>query len=619
MRLTLDDYVNRDVDPNSPYEAQATVGDEFLEAALLDPALMSGSSVVSPAALEREMTFMVMRDVARQQQHIVFDMARDVGILQPFARTAVDALQYVDFSIGSLSPQSIQNSMLGTGIGIAANALSAIPNLYAQIAALVLDFSVSLVAWLQKLLGIDQPIAQPVRALFPTQEYSDEVDSDLFNHQVRLVMRSSYDWSSIFMPRYTGQLSSLSLKNEIGQRSVGWGLGYGENAKILWPRKCPSGHRDEGKNKCWDFTPTGPQSQVFRGSGGLGMVPGGQRIFGIVQTTALMSPTGPRTGHPSMYDPRCGGEHRVERIDIGTYYPTTTQGAMSIWDFVFQVGPAMYTIDAIGLAEGRAAGNDRYEIHGWKRYLKEIWEGVVELWRNPEYEHRWGCSFWKGALQQLVQNYTVSNFGVGVLSWTPSTNDKLSLADQDAWEKHNVYEKVIKEALWKLHAAQLTFLGKSNIAAYLPIYGGVKANPLQQEKVMGSMREYVIHRAFVEARERILKGDSKYNVVLADVLDPVFRKQIKDAGGGKGDRDVQTLQFVPEALAIPVGGLGLPPKFETPKFETQPSKGRKPWGYMAAGAGALALTGLGYYFWDDLAALMTTARERLPRLPRRSR
>lgn len=606
MRLTLNDYVDPQIDPNANYVPQAVVGDEFLDAALLDPALFAGTNVISPEALERETTFMVMRDVARQQQHIVFDTAREIGILQPFVPETLGALQYVDFTIDRLTPQSIQNSMLATGIGIAADTLSAIPNIYAQIAALVLNFSVSLVKWAQYLLGIDQPISAPVRAMLPTQEYSDEVDSDVFNHQVRAVLRSSYDWSSIFMPRYQGQLSGITRKNEIGQRSIGWALGSGGVPKIQWPVRCPSGHANEGKKKCWNFT----EGELL-GSGGLGMMPGGERIYGICQTTSNLVPTGPRTGHPSMYDPRCDHRDPVTTIDLGSFYPTTTQGALSIWDFIFQIGPAMYTVDAIGLMNGREKGSSDYEIQGWSQYVTEIWEGIVPLWRNSDYEHRWGCSFWKGALQGLVRNYTVSNYGVGVLSWVPTTNDALSMSDQDKWEDNNVYELIIKEALGKLHAAQLITLGRTNIAAYLPIYGGVSANAQNQEKVMGAMREYIVARSFSEARRRILESDSKYNVVLADVIDPEFRKQIVDAGGGKekGD-DIVTLSL--SEIAIPKGGLGLPGG-----QRTTPSAARKPWKYVAAGGAAIAATSLSYFFWDDLAALLTQARSRLPRRIRR--
>jgi len=608
VKLTLEDYNNPQVDPNRSYRPESMIGSESMEAMLLDPALLVGTAGISPNALRYEMTSMLMHDIGRMQQHIVFDLAKNVGILQPFVATTRDALQFVDFSLDRIVPNAIAQAMLSTGIGIATQTLSAVPNIYVQIANLALGFVMKLVSWGAGL----EPLNQPVRELLRTQEYSEDVDSDVFNLQVRTLMRTSNDWSSIFAPRYRGQLTSVFRASETGQRSQGWALGDGTVTKILWPRTCPSGSQYAGKKKCWDWS-----DGQFLPTGGLGMIPGGERIYGIVQTTSLEPANGPKTGHPAMYGTRCGGAEKVSRLDLGSFYPTTTQGALSIWELIFQIGPAMYTVDAIGLAEGREKGNWDYEIYGWKRYLNEIWEGVIRLWRNAEWEHNWGCGYWKGALMNLVQNYTYSPYGVGVMSWTPNTNDALSLFDQEKWEESNVYEQLMKEALWKLTSSQLLYLGKSNIAAYLPIYGGVEAHPLQQEKKMGAMREYVIQRAFVEARRRILEGDSKYNVVLKDVVDPTFRKQIKDAGGGKeSGQDMVTLQLTDlSGVAIPTGGLGI-----DPGIRVTPKQPKRTWPYLAAGGGALAATAAGYYFWDDLARLLTKARNKVrQRLPRRLR
>lgn len=601
MRLTFSDYSDPQIDPNDPFVPQAIVGDETLETAISDPAVFAASSSLPADALRRHTTEVAMRDVLRQQQLIVYDMGRTIGVLQPFVRSVIPSLRFVDLSLESLTPKSIARHAVQTWIGAAADVLSAVPNLYVQIAAAALDLSLTLVSWAQWIGKIDQPQARLVTPEMPVQEYSDETDAYLFNNDVRLTMQTTYDWTRLFMPRYRGELTGKTFKNRIQQRSIGWALGTGEIPRVHYP--------GSGRNKWkeWSYTDATTEGGGYLNSGGLGMIPGGQRIYGIVQTTAIEVPYGPRRGHPTVYDPRCDGYHGVSRTDIGSYYPTTTQGALSIWDFCFKIGPAMYTIDALGLAVGR---NDSYsyEVFGWRDYLDAIWNGVIELWRNETYEGGWGCSFWKAALQALVQNYTVSQFGIGTLSWTPSTNDALTLKDQDNWEDSNVFERVIKESLWQLTSAQLLYLGKSNIAAYLPIKGGVDADPLKQETVMGSMRDHVLRRQFYQARRRILDGPGKYNVVLKDVLDPVFRNQIKDAGGGKqADRDPEILQLaLPEGVAVPQGGTGLP-------LGSRVTPGRSLWPYFAAGGLAVAATGIGYYFWDEIADAVRAGRQHLPR------
>jgi hypothetical protein len=536
VRLRLRDYKRPDFDPDAPFVPHALLGDETLENAILDPAIFATRVGLPPDALRQQTTRLMLRDVLRQQQFLVFDVGRSVGVLSEHVPAVSRALQFVDLASASMDAVNLAESMLGTAIGLAAKTLGSIPNLYVQIAAAALALVDNLVRWAQWIGKIDQPQARLVIPEMPMQEYSSQTDADLFNSDVRVTMQTGYDWSRIFSPRYAGKLTGITAKNRIGQRSIGWALGTGQVPRVVYPAS--GRHADRHK---WRYVDARTEGGGFLASGGLGMMPGGDRIFGIVQTTATEAASGPRRGHPTVYDPRCDAaisSDPVVRTDLGSYYPVTTQGAASLWSFVTRRGPEMFTIDCFGLMNGRTADKSGAEMMAWPRYLTRIWEGVVQLWRAEKYEGGWGCSFWKAALQQLVQAYTVSgDLGVGVVSWTPTSNKALTSKDQDKWEAANVYDARIKDTLQKLAAEQLLALGTSNVAAYLPIKGGADADPLRQPQIMGAMREYQVRRAFVQARKRILNTDAKKTVCLRDVLDPEFKRQITRRGGGTKDCD----------------------------------------------------------------------------------
>ncbi|MCH9637757.1 MAG: hypothetical protein K0U16_07420 [Gammaproteobacteria bacterium] len=294
MKLSLADYEDPKFNPGSTeYHPISGVGDEFLENAILDPALFASRSGLGVDALSRELTRMGLVDSMRQQQFVIFSMGKRVGITQPFLNATRQALGFIDIDIPQMKIKSIETTVFETGVGIAAGALSAIPNIYTQIIAAVLNFGRSLAHWAIDLFGGDATIAKLVTPLLPVQGYSDETDAEVFNRDVLPFMRSAQDWSRFFAPRYKGQLSGTMRVNGAGQRSIGWALGNGSVPRAIY---------EGGDN--WRID---QDDSPFLGSGGLGFIPGGQRIYGVLQTTAAKDQIGPHKSHKAVYNRNCAG------------------------------------------------------------------------------------------------------------------------------------------------------------------------------------------------------------------------------------------------------------------------------------------------------------------------
>ncbi len=627
MILRLEDFTKRDINPTGDYVPISSTRDETLENALLDPAILA-SMTGGGVGLKRELTRMATADVMRQQQFLIYSMARRAGVLEPFVSATKKALQAFDFDSSSLDAVKIAASIVKTNLGFATDLLAAIP-VYGQIAAAVLEFAFK-IAFLADEMGEKAKLMTP---LIPMQVYSPATDQDVFNIQVLQITRGDVDWTTIFMPRYNtgGELTGVAQKNRIGQFAIGWALGNGDLPKPNFHDL----HRKKQRESKWSISQGVIEAATDRaGQAGLGFIPGGQRIYGIVQTTALFDQLGPSRLHPSVFHIRCSGIEQAERADTGSLYPTTTQGVLSLWDFMIQRNPAMFTIDPAGLLDGRSSTG----VQGWRTYFNKIWDGVLRAWRNPEWEGGWGCSFWKAALMQVVTNYTVGLHGVigSTGAWSPGAPrpDRLGNAvhgpidstDQDMWDKKNVFTKIIEPTLKKLLSAQMYYLSTTTMAAYLPIYGGVEADPLRQDLIMGAMREPIVAGLFVRARRNILDGPLKYEVRLVDVEDRDFRRQIRNAGGGTTGRGMPEISARPPepelgilarpelGILAPKGGSG----WSAPDLGlvAHPSPYRSKWRqaapYLIGGGAAVAATAASYYFWDDLAALLTRTRRRLP-------
>ena len=578
-------------DPNSNFDP-ISPSETFLENATMhDPGLLFAARELTPEQIALVSAQTALANTLRQQQYIVYDIASQIGVLSPFVGATQNALKAFDVIMNDLDTEVATAEAITTGIGVAAKALSAVPTIYTQIAAAIVGVGL----WVANMFI--QTLAD-IPPQMPAQKFSRDTDLDQFNTQVRTLMSASWDWTSIFLPRFKGELSSQVQENRSGGLVVAFALGDGDIAQV--------GSAGSGKNRHPVFMGQG----VFDASGGLGMIPGGQRILSYLQVTPTEEPQGPTNIHPTIYDPRCGSIGKSSYLDVGSWYPTTAQGALSLWDFLWQRGPAMYTIDPM---RARAL---------WGAYFDSIWEGVDRTWgRNTwqggENDYGWGCGFWQNALSDLVHNYTVSTLDGrvgGTLSWAPiskADNYTLGSSEEKQWEKVNAYTKIIKPALDLLEEAQIWYLENTTIAAYLPIEGGKDADPVAQDKQMGAFGRSSMQERFTNARKRIINGPAKYEVRLRDVLDPVYRAQIEAAGGGTQALELgfTLLPGAPPPFE-PEGGSGLP---LVGGLLPRPPKKRSALPYIVGGLGVAGATAASYYYWDDLARLVGGARKRLPK------
>lgn len=607
MLLTLDDFGNRgSFNPNVPYQP-VMLGDEILELGLSDPAAAFPDLPSSELALHT--ANVAMNNVLQQQQYVVYDIATNLGVISPFVNGTMGALQGFDVSASALSAISLAADALATGIGIAGKTLSAVPNIYVQIATVAVQLSLALVQWI-----VGEATPELVTQRLPASRYIRDVDLDMFNVYIRTIT-AGRDWTSIFMPRYEGALT-MRVDTSHGRDVLTWALGDGDVPRVIW-KNIPGPDKTE-------YEPQG----TFERAGGMGMIPGGQQIYGFIQSATTEDPLGPTKNHPTRYDPRCcgtdnplggvdcgGGGHnpKVATLNAGTFFPVTAQAAVSIWDFVAQKGAAMFTLDTVALSSA------------WNAYFNAIWDGVASLYGSGLYidgpdaddAAGWGCSVWNQSLRDLVRWHTVGMGGEinGFAAWAPMHEGHITDADGEAFSKNSTNHEIILPALGQLKAAQIFYLDQTTMAAYLPIglnsndSQGVDANPLAQALVMGAMRDPAIRQRFVAARRRILDGPQKRDVRLDDVLDPVYRQQLQLAGGGTGALGFVAAPPVP-AVALPwnpTGGSGLGPQGKVP---TGSGDVITPTLWLG---GAAALGGLSWFFRDDIRNFVMGLRQRLRR------
>jgi len=603
MRIRPEDFIDPNLDPTAPFQSTFP-SDEFLKAAALDPALVLDELDLPVEQIGRWVARQAINSVLKQQQYLVYDMATNVGVLQPYVGVTETSLQFFDVLVTQLSADVVAKEAIETVIGQCGKVLSAIPTIYTQIAGAIVGLGVSIS---QAITGNSDI---PPRALLPCQQWSEETDTEQFNGSVRAVTSSGYDWTSIFMPRYEGELTMMLCKQQgTGHLAFVWGLGDGQVPQIYLDSNSIQFENDG----------------VIQAAGGLGMIPGGQRIYGVFQSTVLdMRDSVSKAleggdaiaydgGHPTLFDPRCG-DYDIMSVDIGTFYPTSAQAAMSLWDFMFQRGAAMFAVDPFDCAIA------------WTKYFESLTDGIAKYWGDYSWMGQggksgligWGQSVWSNTLGDLMQNYSIDafgNIGGGIGSFTKDyCSDEFTDEDRSNFYKGNVLSNIILPALSRLHYAQMWFLNNTTIAAYLPIVGGKDADPLAQPNVMGAFRGNSIgtknlRKMFVDARKRIINGDAKRDVRLADVLDPQYLAQLQQAGGGTQGHNFGYVAAAPaEPPWTPTGGAGFYLVGHTP-----PKPDNHLGLILGATATAVAVGGAAWYFRDDVRRFVTGVRQRVGR------
>jgi len=595
------DFINPNPLLSQPFEA-STPDERELANVLLDPALATESLVqagVPLSQIQKLLAQTALNNVLLQQQYLVFDMATHIGVMSSYAGVTSQALQSSLVVVNKLSSDAIASDVVLTAIGAAGNVLSAVPTMYTQIAGAIVGLGVALAK-----LIMGSPVE--IYSSIPAQSYSKVTDTGQFNNKIRAVTIGS-DWTAIFLPRYRGQLSMQVRHDEMDRLVFGWGLGDGKVPRIT----------NTGGTAKQD--PKAGADGSFDDTGGLGMIPGGERIYSIYQST-LLEQEAVWKYHHTVGDPRCGrapGSLKVQSLDVGSFYPTSAQAAMTLWDFIFQRGPATYTINPFTL------------IVAWSSYFNAIWEGAAEYYSNSAYigsqegvsggSYGWGCGPWDASLSDLLSNYVVNGLGQigpGIGAWAPAefgdrAYKRLNNDDQIAWAQNNVLNAIIMPALTKLSYAQTWYLQNTSIAAYLPVYGGVAADPSGQ---MGAFTgndagTKSMRKLFVAARKRIVGTSDKYDIRLDDVIDPTFRHEIEDAGGGtQGFGLVAKPPKEQVAAWTPTGGPGIPTGFGD-GFEGLSILGTRIPNEVAFVVGGTAATAaMAWVFRDDLRGVYEGAR-----------
>lgn len=567
-------------DPARPFERD-TPSDQMLGNLLLDPGLGLLGTTLNPQQQKLYATQVGASGLLRQQQYLIFDVANNIGVLSPQVDRVSKALQLVSVVLDSTKQKKVAEEMIINAVAIAGQGLSAIPNIYTQIAGTLLQVG----AWVAARYGTyhaDLPVSEP------SQHYSKGTDESQYNTRVRPIMQFTRDWTSLFKPRFKGRLSMDVQQDAYGRKVFSFFHGNGHIARI------------SGVNSNDQFNIVGEGEFSEPPGEGLGMAPGTERIFSVLQVTSLESPHGDALRvDKTIYGHRCG-DGLVSSVDVGNWYPVTSQGVMSLWNFMWEKGPAMFSINC------RAARN------AWAYSMSEVIGGVRQVWDEAAWmgakdRFGWGCGFWEECLSAVVGNYCMGVRGdiggamssAGVTSALQS-HGAGSIEAHRAWEKANMYHRVIKPSLDRLREAQLWYLENTVMAAYLPVRGGVDSDPVEgqgEKGPMGALRDPDVREAFIAARKRILNGSERYEVRLRDVVSKTFRNEIKAAGGGTDSMKPRfTIGLDPPKPFAPVGGAGIIPP--VPRDRARESEGGAL--LVAAGVGAgVATAGLAYY-WDDI-------------------
>ena len=469
MLFTPDDFENPgfDVDFRSALPSADLLGDSTL-----DGGLSTSFSGLVGASLQRHLVELSATDALRAQQHVVRGLALTTGLLShgaPIIRKALNG-----FNVrGTTSQAELTEQLVTTSIGTAANVLSAIPTLYTQVASAVLGLGLMLYDLFRAPKG-----KLPAHAL-PLQTYDDDTDAGHIHVHVNRALKDR-DLTSLFLPRFEGSLTVQTRRDEAGRYALAFGLGNGEVG----------------------------QGAQFRPTGHLGFVPGGRRISSLIQTLLLEPPL--KDG-PPFYDPRCGGCEwsggaKVVGRDVGSFYPSTNNAALTVWNHVLQAGPAMYEVDAVALQSA------------WRDHADAWGDGLAWLWNLGPQKSYWGTGVWRCALQEATRLQTIGvGEQIGVVSWAPF-DGCADLYPLPGFLDNNLYARLADRASMALWLAQHYYLRHTTVAAYLhPDPGSARNDPAMQASID-------------DARRRILESPERYDVRERDVVDLDYATALREAG-----------------------------------------------------------------------------------------
>ncbi len=430
--------------PTNSWESRFTP-DELIRAAHEDPSLWAAqSSTIANYDVNLRNGAIAWQESAQVAMKYI---GRGSGFPSATLPTVINNVGSILISIpGGISGRDLAIKIAQAGIGIAMIATAAIPIVGAIVNALG-----AVALFLIDLVGKKR---EEVEVIFPPMaQYSEENDTWVVNNQA-LPALSTLDWTRLFMPRHSAEWRA-----------------FGRAEK-------------------------GIEARGAVGAGGLGYMPGTQRLTSAIQVFWI------QRGHAAEVSPDLSVSHN----DVGYFYPGASQMVTATMEQIAKPQTQMYNVDTDAI------------LSAWEDHIGGAFELAAGI-----YERRsWAVRGTPLADQTLAQNrifakHMVAPFLIGV-------DNKLDVLST-YWNpgmgipQNNTALRFIRHWCSTIRKQQWNNLGRVVGAAYTDPTQGAFRNPQMYQKLN-------------MMRQALLEHPARKDVVLADVIDPEYRAQLFDTTVG---------------------------------------------------------------------------------------
>jgi hypothetical protein len=344
-----------------------------------------------------------------------------------------------------MDPKLLAIRMAQVGVGVAMAATVAIPIVGAVVNAIG--------AVAQFFLGMASRTPTEAQVIFPPMEqYSEETDTFVVNEQV-LPASATLDWTRLLMPRYAGEWKA-----------------YGR----------------EGK---------GITARGVVGGGGVGFMPGTQRITGMIQVFWL------RRGHAAEVSPEINTSHN----DVGSFYPGAAQLLTALHEQCAKVQTQLYNIDTTQI------------VSAWEDYVGAAFELAAGIYERKT----WAVAGTPLADQTLAQNRVFAQDIVAPLLRGPGGRIDLLTTN---WTPAQGVPKNTVLSIIKPWCARVRQRQWNNLSR---IVGAAYTDPSQ-----GAFRNRQMLDKLHMMRQVLLQHPARHDAKLVDVIDQNYRAQLFDVTVG---------------------------------------------------------------------------------------
>jgi hypothetical protein len=408
-------------------------------------------------------------------------------------------------------PKVMMEAFAQTGFNVAVNVLSATP-----IAGPILDAVVSVGRFVAGLFQKDKKEAEDKVPMAKFMPYSKDVDTELARVILQQYMPST-DWTNTFLPALdSGSGFRLQSAKDGDREGYIWGsFGGGSSPEPDW-------------------------------SGGLGFMPGSQKMADTIQFTTVKEETGLLI---------------EELVNVGNFFPATAQMGTAMWEQVQKIGsPDMFNVkaqllynewstyfnDMFGEAAQQWEAGDQFTQMRISRAVQQFimahipstgWSGSLDILGVEDYLNM----LWWPGMFDCGNEIEGCKFSVGEgKTWGPTpplyrshTNPKSHFRDY-TWSR--VDKSVILPQLRTLKNRQWAALYDTTVCAYV-VPDGPNANAAFKDGTWGQQLADRCRRArdhlVGSAGGGIGSGyDIRYRIRLKDVrdIDPVFAQRLEQSG-----------------------------------------------------------------------------------------